>query len=141
MRHLFASRVEVYDAAITIVDGTGEISWVKTSTIVDTKLGTPGEMLCRLDLTFIRHGKDQPMAAVAGRAPDRIGVLFCGPTDNLKAGQRIRAIAGPVTGTFEIRAIPDPAVDFANVHHLEVQVVEVAQDVSGFPSVATTPGA
>lgn len=139
MRHLFASRVEVYDAVITIVDGTGEISWVKSSEITDPILGEQGEMMCRLDLTFIRHGKDQPMAPVAGRAPDRTGVLFCTYTESLKAGQRVRAIEGPVTGTFEIRAIPDPAVDFSSAHHIEVQVVEVAQDVTNFPSVAPEP--
>lgn len=140
MRHLFASRVEVLDATSTLLYGTPSISWEKVSYIVDTILGEPGELMCRLDLNFIRYGKDQLPAPIAGRAPDRIGVLFCSVTDSLKAGQRVRTLSGPVTGTFEIRSIPDVAADLASAHHLEVQVIEVAQDVSNFPSVAPAPG-
>jgi hypothetical protein len=140
VRHLFSSRVEVYDPVITVVDGTGEISWEKSSTVIDTAHGEPGEMKCRIDLNFVRYGKDQLPAPVAGRAPDRIGVLLCSTTDGLKAGQRIKTIAGPVTGVFELRAIPDVAPDFSSAHHMEAQVIEVAQNVASFPSVAPVPG-
>lgn len=140
MRHLYSSRMAVYDPVITIVDGAGNASWVKADYIIDVKLGEPGELMCRLDLSFVRYGKDQLPAPVAGRAPDRVGVLFCDPTDQLKAGQRLKAIAGPVLGIFELRSIPDVAADFSSAHHFEVQVIEVAQSVANFPSVAPAPG-
>jgi hypothetical protein len=43
------------------------------------------------------------------------------------AGDRLRCVAGPVFGTFEIRVVPDPAQDYVGTHHIEVQVIEVAQ--------------
>jgi hypothetical protein len=90
-------------------------------------------------MIFVRPGKDAPMPLVAGRAPDRVGTLFCDPTPHLKAGDRIHAIDGPVTGTFEIRAIPDVAVGFGIGHHMEVQLIEVAQELTGvFPGGAVT---
>jgi hypothetical protein len=131
---LYASRVEVLRITGPLTAGTPSITWSKVDDIVDVELGEPGEMLCRLDLGFIRTGRDLPMPVTAGRAPDRTGVCFFDPPGP-RAGDRLRCIAGPVTGTFEIRAIPDPAVDFSSVHHLEVQVVEVAQALVGvFPS-------
>lgn len=138
MRHLYASKVEVLRIEGPLYGGTPIISWTKTDDVIDVELGQPGEMLCRLDIGFIRAGRDLLMPVVAGRAPDRIGVCFCDPPGP-RAGDRLRCLAGPVTGTFEVRAIPDPAVDFSSVHHLEVQVVEVAQSLAGvYPSA--TPG-
>lgn len=129
MRHLFKSRVEVLRLSGQLVNGTPELMWGRVQAHLDSTLLNAGEMMCRLDLNFVRPGKDQPMAIVAGRAPDRVGVMFFTATDQIKAGDRIRCIAGPVTGTFEIRAIPDPAVGYATAHHMEVQVVEVAQSL------------
>lgn len=135
MRHLFHSTAEVIRLSSALDNGTPIITWTKVAAVVDPLHGIPGEFRCRLDLTFIRPGKDQPMAAVAGRAPDRVGVLFFDPTPHVLAGDRIRLVAGPVSGTFEIRTIPDPAIDLALVHHMEVQVIEVAQQVTGvFPA-------
>ncbi len=131
MRHLYASRCEVLRLSGVVTRGNPVMSWVKVANIVDDTLATPGELWCRIDLQFQRPGKDQPMPLVAGRPPDRVGVLFCGITGNLLAGDRVRTIAGPVSGTFEIRSIPDPAVDLGSAHHLEVQVVEVAQSLTG----------
>lgn len=134
MRHLFNQRVEVLRLAAVMTNGTPVLSWSKVTTILDPALGVPGELLCRLDLNFVRPGKDQPMPVTAGRAPDRIGVLFCGATDKILAGDRIRCLSGPVSGTFEIRTIPDQAIDFAAAHHIEVQVVEISQSLAGvFP--------
>jgi len=135
MRHLYNSRAEVYRLSGGIVSGTPTFTWAKITTYPDLTYGVAGEMMCRLDLSFMRQGKDQPMPVVAGRAPDRVGVLFYDNTDVLKAGDRIVMASGPVTGTFELRAIPDPAVAYATAHHMEVQVVEVSQDLVGvFPS-------
>jgi hypothetical protein len=134
MRHLFNSRCEVLRLSGQMVDGTPTLSWTKVGGVVDPVLGTPGELMCRLDLTFQRPGKDQPMPIVAGRAPDRVGVMFFDATDNIVAGDRIHCLAGPLTGTFEIRSIPDPAVAYAAAHHGEVQVIEVSQTLPGiFP--------
>lgn len=137
MRHLFNSRVAVEELAGQFLDGTPSYTWAKLNRNVDPYLTEPGELMCRLDLYFIRPGKDQPMPVVAGRAPDRIGLMLFTTTSAIKAGQRIRVISGPVTGgVFEIRAVPDPAQGFTTTHHMEVQVIEVAQKLAG-----TFPGA
>lgn len=137
MRHLYNSRAEVLRLSGALVLGTPTLTWSKISDTPDTVLGVEGELMCRLDLNFVRPGKDQPMPVEAGRAPDRIGVLFYSVTDALKAGDRVRMLAGPITGTFEVRVIPDPAVAYAAAHHMEVQVVEVAQQLAGvFPSAS-----
>lgn len=134
MRHLYQSRMEVLRLSGTLVNGAPVMRYDKVASTVDPKLGATGEIMCRLDLTFIRPGKDQPMPIVAGRAPDRIGVLFYDTGCDVRAGDRLRAVAGPVTGTFEIRTIPDSAVAYGTTHHMEVQVIEVAQSLAGvFP--------
>jgi hypothetical protein len=133
IRHLYISRAEVQRLKITMSNGSMTNGWTKLSEIVDPRLGVPGELMCRLDLNFVRPGKDQPSALVAGRAIDRVGVLFCDATPHLLAGDRLKLISGPLTGTFELKATPDGAVDFSNVHHLEVQVVEVAPSATRFP--------
>lgn len=137
MRHLFNSRCEVLRLSGAMTNGTPVLTWAKVTGMVDARLGVPGELMCRLDLNFVRPGKDQPMPVTAGRAPDRIGVMFCDATDTILAGDRVRCLSGPVSGTFEIRTIPDVAVDFASAHHVEVQVVEVSQTIAGvFPGVS-----
>lgn len=121
-----------------LVDGAPTLTWTKITGQPDATLAVAGELLCRIDLNFQRPGKDAPMPAVAGRAPDRIGVMYLDATTVIKAGDRVRALTGPVTGTFEIRTIPDPAIGYSAAHHMEVQVVEVAQTLAGtFP--AATP--
>lgn len=140
MRHLYHSRVEVLRLSGTLVNGTPVLSWAKVTDTLDSSLGVPGELVCRIDLNFVRLGKDAPMPVVAGRAPDRMGVCFfdadSGPA-SIKAGDRLHCLSGPVTGTFEIRAIPDAAIDFASAHHLEVQVVEVSQQLTNvFPGAS-----
>ena len=36
----------------------------------------------------------------------------------------------PVKGTFEIRVMPDEAIDFSDQHHIEVQIIESNQNLS-----------
>lgn len=129
MRHLFNSHVEVLELTGTVVDGDATMDYLKITDVCDPYLGTPGELMCRLDLNFQRPGKDQPTPVVAGRSPDRLGLMFYSPTDTIRAGHLIRCLDGPVTGTFEIRVNPDPAVGFSAAHHMEVQIVEVNQNV------------
>lgn len=142
MRHLYNTRVAVDELTGEFHDGTPTMTWSQLSTVIDPTLGVPGEMACRLDLTFQRPGKDQPQVIVAGRAPDRTGLLFFDAFPGVKAGQRIRVLSGPAAGAvFEIRVVPDPAQGFAATHHMEVQVVEVAQRLQGvFPGTDMETG-
>lgn len=137
LRHLYHSRVEVLRLKQTMQNGVPTHSWEKATTVVDPILGVPGEMMCRLDLNYVRPGKDAPMPVVAGRAPDRVGVLFFDPVDTVLSGDRIRVLAGPIAGVFEIRATPDPAAGFAAAHHNEVQIIEVTQSAKNL--LGTTP--
>ncbi len=125
MDHLFNSTVAVFRLESSAVDGMLSYTWVDSGV----------RIRCRLDIGFLRPGKDQPMAVEAGKAPDRVGVLYCLPSEDLRAGDRVVALdPAPVPGTFEVRVIPDRAVGFSTAHHIEVQVVEVAQALAGsFP--------
>lgn len=130
IRHLYASRVEVLRRHVNSrTAGSASEVWRKIEEIPDMMLDTVGEMMCRLDLQFIRTGKDMPLPAYAGRAADRTGTLFFDVNSNVKAGDRVRCIDGDVEGTFEIKAIPDIVPDLYGVNHIECQVVEVAQSM------------
>jgi len=130
MEHLFNSVVRVEELRQTQEDGVVTTDWRPVEGLE--------ALPCRLDLNFVRPGKDILPAPVAGKAPDRIGVLFTFAHAPLKAGHRLTAIphpdtgAFPVQGTFEIRVVPDQAIAFAVAHHIEVQIIEVAQDPKKF---------
>jgi hypothetical protein len=122
MDHLFSSVVKVQRLVRTRTDGMTEMNWVDQ--------GAPLSYIkCRLDMNFLRPGKDIPQAQDAGVIPDRIGVMFVRPID-IRAGDRIVAISGPVSGTFDIKTIPDIAPDYSSGHHIEVQIVETVQSNS-----------
>lgn len=123
MDHLFSSTVKVQRVQKTRVDGVAVTTWVDQEAPLSA-------VKCRLDLNFLRPGKDVPATIEAGTAPDRIGVMFCRKV-GLKAGDRIVTIAGPVTGVFDIKSIPDDALDFSAAHHVEVQIVETVQNLAG----------
>lgn len=136
MRHLYNTRVEILEATTEIVDGARVQSWAKSTDKFDF-MSAPGEMQCRLDLIFLRPGKDQPAPITAGRTPDRTGIMFCEYTTALKGGQIIKCIAGPDTGSsFLIKMRPDAAQGFSAAHHIEVQVFEIAQAGFNYPSGA-----
>lgn len=136
MEHLYNSAVRVERLQLTVTDGTPVMDWGQ-ATDDDPALNDMLTFLkCRLDMNFIRPGKDIPPAPEAGKAPDRIGVMFTYPYAPIMAGDRVVAIpneqnAIPVAGTFEIRAIPDEAIDFSSRHHIEVQVIEANQLLEG----------
>jgi hypothetical protein len=115
------------------LSGGMTLGWTALTSIVDPVLDQPGLLQCRLDLMFVRPGKDAPAPLVAGRAPDRVGVCYfdlaAGPDGAplVKAGDRLGCVAGPIFGTFELRVIPDVAQDLKGAHHCEVQCVEVSQ--------------
>jgi hypothetical protein len=135
MRALYTSMVQVTRATITMTEqGGATAAWSPISEICDNFLNTPGYLMCRLDLQFIRRGVDQPAPVIAGRAPDRMGVVYFDLVASqltgvpvVLAGDRLVCVSGPVIGTFEVRQIPDVAQDFLGAHHIETQVVEVSQ--------------
>jgi hypothetical protein len=136
MRHLFNTRVEILEAVTEVVDGARMQTWQKSTAQFDN-MAASGEMWCRLDLIFLRPGKDQPAPVVAGRTPDRTGILYCSYTPALKSGQIIKCLEGPDTGaSFLLKMRPDGAQGFSRVHHIEVQVFEVAQAGFSYPSGA-----
>jgi len=120
MDHLFSSVVKVQRQLKTRIDGVPEVTWQDAEAPLSY-------IKCRLDLNFLRPGKDIPMADNAGVAPDRIGVMFCRAGLPLKAGDRIVTVSGPVEGVFDLKTIPDVAIDYASGHHIEVQIVETVQ--------------
>lgn len=132
MQGLFVSVVQAQRLYRSNVNGVATSTWQPYG---DSRDSIP----CRLDLLFVRPGKDAIPALEAGRAPDRYGVLFAEANCGLRAGDRVVCISGPIQGTFEIRAIPDMAQDYFSAHHMEVQVVETNQKTQGvFPSGAPT---
>lgn len=81
----------------------------------------------RLDLNFLRRGRDQGNVLASGRATDRNGVLFLLPGVDILPSDRIRVTKGP-TGTFEVEGSVDPVQDrWGETHHLEVGIREVAK--------------
>lgn len=123
MDHLFSSVVKVQRLQKTRgEDGVTEVDWVDQVTPLNY-------IKCRLDLNFLRPGKDIPPAYEAGVVPDRIGIMFCRANLPIKAGDRIVTVSGPVTGVFDIKSIPDVALDYSSGHHIEVQVVETVQNL------------
>ena len=129
MEHLYSSLVKAQKLQTTVVDGVAVTSWTDLPSPLDS-------FKCRLDLNFLRPGKDAPPAYEAGVAPDRVGIMFCSAALPLKAGHRIVTISGPVSGTFDIRMVPDIAVDYDSAHHIEVQIVETPQSLSNFGGLA-----
>jgi len=57
--------------------------------------------------------------------------MFCRANNALRAGDRIVTVSGPVSGVFDLKVIPDIAVDFSSAHHIEVQVIESVQNLDG----------
>lgn len=131
-RGSYSSLVEVLrPAAGTPVKGAPNFVWTNPKIMFDEDWGVPGQMLCNIDLGWVRPGSLAPPAFEAGVAMPRIGTLFFDVTYEgkilLTAGDRIKTINGPVVGTFELRIIPEPAKDFIGViDHAEVQIVETS---------------
>jgi hypothetical protein len=137
MRMFYTSTCQVLRQDPQLQGGGGmSLSWLAVTSIVDPVLDEPGLLQCRLDLLFVRPGKDAPAPIVAGRAPDRIGVCYFDLATGssgaplVLAGDRLECVAGPIFGTFELRQVPDVGQDMIGAHHIETQVVEVSQQVA-----------
>ena len=135
MFHLFNSVVRVERLQLVTTDGVAEMDWAQATDPDPNAAEMLKYLECRLDMNFLRPGKDILPAPEAGKAPDRIGIMFTYPYAPIKAGDRIVAIPNregktPVRGTFEIRVMPDEAIDFSDQHHIEVQIIESNQNLS-----------
>jgi hypothetical protein len=138
MQHLYPSAFRVERLQLLSVEnGVPSMDWAQAV----SETGDPNEddmlkfLMGRLDLGFIRPGRDIPLAPESGKAPDRMGVFFTFAYAPIRAGDRLVAIPNmmgkmPVKGTFEIRPKPDEAQGYSDTNHLEVQVIEVGQDLS-----------
>lgn len=136
MEHLYNSVVRVERLELTPVPGKRPaMTWVQ-ATDEDPAINDLLQYLkCRIDMNFLRPGKDIPAAPEAGKAPDRMGLLITSAYAPLRAGDRVIAIPNernkiPVPGTFYLKVIPDAAQDYDDQHHLEVQIIEESQYLS-----------
>ncbi len=134
LRSFYSTVAQVLRLNEVLQAGGGMVmTWNPLTAVVDPILDLPGLLACRIDLTFLRPGKDQPAPFVAGRAQDRVGVAYFDLAASVSgipyilAGDRLECVSGPIFGTFEIRNIPDVAQDGFSGHHVEVQVIEVSQ--------------
>ena len=135
MDHLFNSVVQVQRLQLSNVNGVATMTWQQATDDDPVANEMLSYLKCRLDMNFLRPGKDVVPAPEAGRVPDRIGVMFTYPYAPIKGGDRLVTIDNmfgkqPVQGTFEIRTVPDEAIDYSDRHHLEVQIIEVNQAIS-----------
>ncbi len=147
MEHLYNSVVRVERLQLVVTDSVPEMDWAQATDDDPIANDMLQYLRCRLDMQFLRPGKDITPAPEAGKAPDRIGVMFSYAYAPIKAGDRFVAIENmdgdiPEPGTFEMRVNPDRPQDFRKAHHIEVQVIEVNQKLapSNWPtSVPTVP--
>jgi hypothetical protein len=138
MRALYKSLVQAYRLVPVLgTSGALSMSWQPVTDVLDPYLpGKPGQMYCRLDVGFLRPGKDEPQPFAAGRAPDRVALCFFDPVTDaagrslVRSGDRLTCLAGNVYGTWEFRLIPEVTQDLLGAHHCECQVIEVAQSLT-----------
>lgn len=92
---------------------------------------------CYIDLNFLRRGKDPMLlwTPEAGRASDRVGVLFVDPKAKIKTGHRVEIVKGP-HGVFSVEGAIDEVWTPRKLHHLEVGVQEVGRPIAkGAPTL------
>lgn len=117
MRHLYDTTARVLRRS------TGGV-FVQVTDIVDAIHGVAGELVCSLRLGFVVPGKNDPVPTTAGRAPDRVGTMFCDVTPHLRYEDRLAVESGPNSGVFELRQTPDIAIGYSAGHHMQVEVIE-----------------
>ena len=107
---------DLYNLEAVYTDGSPVTKYVK----VNTK-----PIRCRIDLNFIRQGKDPMWMPTIARPDDRTGVMFFMPDAPVKAGMRAKIIKGP-KGIFQFKSAIDEAWGYSSIEHLEVGVAEVS---------------
>jgi hypothetical protein len=136
LRVHYLSLVQVMRLKMKVTNGSPTLTWSELPDVVDPFVSIPGQMMANLQLGFIRRG-DMPMPITAGAAAQRQGVVLfdaaLSPETGapyVLAGDRLYCIGGPITGTFEIRSVPQAAISFGGVHHIECQIWEVAKSLA-----------
>ena len=76
MFHLFNSVVRVERLQLVTTDGVAEMDWAQATDPDPNAAEMLKYLECRLDMNFLRPGKDILPAPEAGKAPDRIGIMF-----------------------------------------------------------------
>lgn len=117
LAHLMPEVVDIFRGVTVTRDGIRTVEYQLVSGQTDVP--------CRLDVGFLRPGKDAAPPVQAGRVPDRVAVYFLELGTDLRAGDQIRSTSGPVGGWWAVRSGPDVVVGFALANHLEGQVIEV----------------
>jgi hypothetical protein len=117
LSYLLPSRVKVSRPEITTQDG------ILTTTFEPVE--GMESLVCRLEVGFYRPDKDVPLPAQAGRAPDRVAVYWLADPIDLKPGDHLECISGPIAGVWEVRTHPDRVVGLNSFHHIEGQAIEV----------------
>jgi hypothetical protein len=117
LRGLLVHRADILRLEVANVAGAPDVSWKTVAK--DVRL--------RMDLNFLRPGKDSGWVPEAGRSPDRSGVAFFLTSADVRSGDRIKMTKGP-TGTFLVDgAVDDPTDRTGEPHHIECGVTEVAK--------------
>lgn len=99
-------------------DGTSSFLWNPVITNLKVKV----------DLGFLRTGRDNSLTIEAGRTPDRTGTAFFAGNPDVRGADRIKITEGALLGMeFDIDIAPDLIQDSFAVHHLEAAVKEVTQ--------------
>lgn len=115
-KSLLSHRCNLYDLVTSDDDGSPITSYRKVNT---------RPIPCRLDLNFIRQGKDQMWIEAIARPEDRTGVMFFLPDAPIRSGVRAEIIKGP-KGIFQIQGAIDEAWGFNSLDHYECGVIEVS---------------
>lgn len=123
---MMPSRAQVLRPQSDMVDGVLTLTMVPVEGLVAAEIVGGVEVIpLRMEVGFYRPGKDQPLPVQAGRAPDRVAVYWCAPGTDLRSGDHLEMVSGPVVGSWHLRAYPDRVIDMGSLHHLEGQCVEV----------------
>jgi hypothetical protein len=114
-RDLLTHRAKVMRAQMVVSDGLESYDWVTVASRVR----------CRVDLQYIRPGRDPQWTPEAGRQTDRTGVAFFEANAPVKVGDRV-VVLTPPGGTFLVEGSVDAVLGRdGKVHHLECGVREV----------------
>lgn len=122
-RYLLSSVVRVLRPAPSLTDGVLTSTWQPVAGLESVR--------CRLEVNFYRPNKDVPQPPQAGRAPDRVAVYWVAPGTDLRPGDHLECLSGPVDGTWEVQTKPDRATGMSSLHHLEGQALEIATAIAG----------
>lgn len=120
--HLLTSRVRVLRPQASMQDGILTMVWKAVVGLEDVAM--------RFDVGLFRPGKDFPLPPQAGRSPDRVAVYWAPPSVDIRPGDHLECISGPVAGTWQVRVAPDQSTNMNQLHHIEGQCIELPRQVA-----------